>query len=196
MLIVVEDGNVHAITKLAFDVETFRRFDVFEVDATNGGLHGGDDVHQFVGVAFGQLNIKHINASKFLKQATFALHDGLASEGANVAQAQHRRAIGDDSDQVAARGVVIGFGWIGLYVETWECHAGRVGQGQIALVGQSFGRRNGNLARRWVQMVFTCGIAQRNICWGHDSLLLNSGMMIRALPPRLAKRVGESIFAI
>jgi hypothetical protein len=44
------------------DVEALGRFDVFEVDATKGGLHSRDDVDQFIGIVFVEFNVKHINA--------------------------------------------------------------------------------------------------------------------------------------
>ncbi len=38
MLVVVEYRNAQALAQLAFDEETFRRLDVFEVDAAEGWL--------------------------------------------------------------------------------------------------------------------------------------------------------------
>ena len=45
VLVVVEYGDFAAFAQFAFDVEAFRRFDVFEVDAAESRFQRGDDVH-------------------------------------------------------------------------------------------------------------------------------------------------------
>src|SRR5690606_31736030 len=52
VLVVVEDGDLHALAQLALDHEAFGRLDVFEVDAAEGRLEPGNDVDQLVGVVF------------------------------------------------------------------------------------------------------------------------------------------------
>ena len=44
------------------------------------------------------------DAGELLEEAALAFHDGLGGERADVAEAQHRRAVGDDADEVATRG--------------------------------------------------------------------------------------------
>ncbi len=54
------------------------------------------------------LDVEHVDAGELLEQAALALHHRLAGQRADVAQAEHRRAIGDDRDQVATRSVACG----------------------------------------------------------------------------------------
>ena len=105
VLVVVEDRDVQPLAQLLLDVEALRRLDVLEVDAAQRGLQRGDDVDQLVRVALGQFDVEHVDAGELLEQATLAFHHRLAGQRADVAQAQHRGAVGDHAHQVAARGV-------------------------------------------------------------------------------------------
>jgi len=138
--------NAHAGLEFFFNVEALGRFDVFQVDAAQGGFECGNDFNQFVGVALGQLDVKHVDAGKFLEQAAFALHHRLARQRANVAQTQHGGAVGDHADQIAAAGVVISQVRVGLNVQAGVGHARRVSQCQVALVDQRLGGVDRNLA--------------------------------------------------
>ena len=85
---------------LRFDVEAFRRLDVFQVDAAEGGLHRGDDVDQLVGIVLGELDVEHVDAGELLEQHALAFHHRLGRQRADVAQSQHRRAVGDDATRL------------------------------------------------------------------------------------------------
>jgi hypothetical protein len=89
VLVIVEDRDVHAGRELLFDVEAFRRLDVFQVDAAQGRLQCGDDLDQLVGVVFGQFDVD-IHAGKFLEQAALAFHHRLGGQRTDVAQAARR----------------------------------------------------------------------------------------------------------
>src|SRR5690606_12723034 len=102
VLVVVEDRNIHALTELALNVEAFRCLDVFKVDTAEGGFQTSDDVHQLVGIVLVDLNIEDVDASELLEQDSLAFHDGLGGQCADVAQTEHRRAVGDDADEIAA----------------------------------------------------------------------------------------------
>src|SRR5262249_29224881 len=104
VLVVVEDGNLHALAQLALDVEAVRRLDVLEVDAAEGGLQRGDAVDQLVEVVLGHFEVEDIDAGELLEQHALAFHDGLGGQRADIAQAQHRRAVGNHGDEVAAGG--------------------------------------------------------------------------------------------
>ena len=103
VLVVVEDRDVHALAQLLLDVEALGRLDVLEVDAAQRGLERGDDVDQLVGVVLGEFDVEDVDAGELLEQAALAFHHRLAGQRADVAQAQHRGAVGDHADQVAAR---------------------------------------------------------------------------------------------
>ena len=88
------------------------------------------------------VDIKHIDTGKFLKQDAFALHYRLTGQRADVAEPQHRGAVGDDRHQVAAGSVFVGGQRIFFDFQAGGCDARRVGQRQIALGGERFGRRD------------------------------------------------------
>src|SRR5208283_1480280 len=105
MLIVMENGNFHRFSKTLFNVKTFRRFDIFEVDASEGRLEQLDCQDHFVRVFRIQLYVKNVNISKSFEQNGLALHDGLRGQRADVAQPKYGCAIGDDRDKVSLRGI-------------------------------------------------------------------------------------------
>ena len=102
VLVVVEDRDLHALAQLALDDEALRRLDVLQVDAAEGRLQRRDDVDDPVGVGGVDLDVEHVDAGEFLEQAALALHHRLAGERPDVAEAQHRRAVGDDRHQIGA----------------------------------------------------------------------------------------------
>ena len=108
VLVVVEDRDLHALAQLLLDVEALGRLDVLEVDAAEGRLHARDRLDQRVGVVLGQLDVEHVDAGELLEQAALAFHHRLAGQRPDVAQAEHRGAVGDDRHEVAARRQLVG----------------------------------------------------------------------------------------
>ena len=106
VLIVVEDGNLHRLLQRLFDVEALGRLDVFQVDAAEGGLEQLAGLDDFVGILRVQLDVEDVDVGEAFEQDTLAFHDRLAGQRADVAQAEHRGAVGDDGDQVALGGVM------------------------------------------------------------------------------------------
>ncbi|MNH42570.1 hypothetical protein D3C79_1042940 [compost metagenome] len=86
MLIIMEYRDVHALAQFLLNVETFWRFNIFEVDTTKSGFQGGNNVDQFVWIQLIHFNVKHINARKLLKQNTLAFHHRFTGQRTNVAQ--------------------------------------------------------------------------------------------------------------
>ncbi|MNS55454.1 hypothetical protein D3C72_882900 [compost metagenome] len=160
VLVVMEDGNLHAVAQLALDVEALGRLDVFQVHAAEGRFQRSDDVDQFVRVRFVDLDVEDVDAGEFLEQHALAFHHRLGRQRADIAQSQHGRAIGDDGHQVAARRVFIGVGRIDDDFFARCRHAWRVGQCQVALVGQLFGRRHADFAGARALVILECGQAQ------------------------------------
>ena len=95
VLVVVEDRDLHPLAQLALDDEALRRLDVLEVDAAEGRLERGDDVDELVRIALVDLDVEHVDAGELLEQHALAFHHRLAGERADVAQAEHRGAVGD-----------------------------------------------------------------------------------------------------
>ena len=162
MLVIVEDRDLHALAQLALDIKTIGRFDVFEVDATKCGLQRGDDVHQLVEIVlFIDLDIEHVDAGKLLEQDGLAFHHRFGRQRADIAKAQHRRAIGDHRDQITPAGVLEGIVRVFDDLLTRRSDAWRVGQRQVVLVDQLLGGCDGNLAGRGVLVVVQRGLALR-----------------------------------
>ena len=160
VLVVVEDRDLHPLAQLALDVEAFRRLDVFQVDAAEGRLQRGDDVAQLVRIGFVDFDIEHVDAGEFLEQHALAFHDRLGRQRADIAQAEHGGAVGDDGDQVAARRVFEGIGRVGDDFFAGRGHARRIGQRQVALVGQLLGRGDADFAGGGEFVVFKRRLAQ------------------------------------
>ena len=139
VLVVMEHGNVHTLAQLLLDIETFRRFDVFQVDPAEGRLQRGHHVDEFVRIEFVHLDIEHVDTGEFLEQYPLPFHHRLTGQRADVAQTQHRRAVRDHGDKVATRGVFVGRQRIFFDFQTRCSHARRIGQRQIALGCQRLG---------------------------------------------------------
>ena len=156
----MEHRDLHALAQLALDLETLRRLDVFEIDAAEGGLERGDDVDQLVRVALVDLDVEHVDAGELLEQHRLAFHHRLGRQRADRAQAQHRRAVGDHGDQVAARGVAKRVERIGRDLFAGGGDARRVGQRQIALIGELLGRDDREFSGRGQLVIVQGGLAQ------------------------------------
>ena len=84
VLVVMEHGNVHTLAQLLLDIETFRRFDVFQVDAAEGRLQRRHHVDEFIRVQFVHFDIEDVDTGKFLKQNALPFHHRLTGQRANV----------------------------------------------------------------------------------------------------------------
>ncbi len=142
VLVIVEDRNIHAFAQLLLNVEALRRFDIFEVDTAKRGFQGRNHIDKFIRIEFIDFNVEHVDPGEFLKQNAFTFHHRFAGQCANIAQAQHRRTVGNNRNQVAARGVFVGCQRVLFNFKTRCSHARRVGQRQVALRCQRLGRRN------------------------------------------------------
>ncbi len=147
VLVVVEDRDLHPLAQLALDVEAVRRLDVLEVDAAEGRLERCDHVDQLVQIVLGHLDVEDVDAGELLEQHALAFHHRLARQRPDVAQAEHGGAVGDHRDQVAARGVAEGIRRVGDDLFARRCHAGRIGECQVALVDELLGGGDRDLAR-------------------------------------------------
>ena len=136
----MEDRDRHALAQLLLDVEAFRRLDVLEVDAAEGGLQGGHDVDQLVLVELGQLEVEDVDAGELLEQHALAFHHRLGGERADGAQPQHGGAVGHHRHQVGARRQLGRRAGIAHDLVAGGRHARRIGEREVALGGQRLGR--------------------------------------------------------
>ncbi len=87
MLIVVHQRNIQFFFQSILYVKTFRGFDIFQVDTTEGRGDRLDSFNEFVGISLIDLYIKHIDVCIDLEEQAFAFHDRLAGQGAYIAKA-------------------------------------------------------------------------------------------------------------
>jgi hypothetical protein len=142
------------------DVEAFGGLDILEVDAAEGRFERGDDVDQLVDIGFVDLDVEESMAANFLKSTPLPSITGLAASAPRSPEAEDGGAVGDDADQVGARGVIGGRRRIGDDLLAGEGDARRIGHRQIVLVGQDLGRADGNLTGGRPAMIFEGGLAQ------------------------------------
>ncbi len=65
VLVVMEDRDIHALTQFLFNIETFGRFNIFEVNAAEGRLQRRDHVDKFIRVKLIDFYVKYIDAGEF-----------------------------------------------------------------------------------------------------------------------------------
>ena len=161
VLVVVEHRDAHPLAQLRLDLEAFRRLDVLEVDRAERGLERGDDLHQLVRVALVDLDVEGVDPRELLEQDGLAFHHRLGRERTDRAEAEHRGAVADYRDQIAARGQARSFARIQGDLLARRGDPGRIGEREIALVGERFGRGKRDLAGRPGAMIVERGVAQR-----------------------------------
>ena len=131
MLVVVEDRNVELLAQPGLDLEAARGRDVLEVDAAEGGsdeLHGLDDLLRVLGV---EADGKGIHSGQLLEEHGLALHHRHRRLGADVAEPEHRGAVGDDGHRILLDGEREGALRVFLDRHAHAGHTGRVGHGEI-----------------------------------------------------------------
>ena len=109
---------------------------------------------ELVDVVLVDLEVEHVDVGELLEQAGLALHHRLAGQRADVAQAEHRRAVGDDRDQVAARGVLPRAVLVACDLQARLGDAGRVGEREVELADQRLGRNDLELSLASTAVVF------------------------------------------
>ena len=131
VLVVVEHRDVELLLQAVLDLEAARRRDVLQVDAAEGRCDQLDRLHDLVGIGGVQADRECVDFGELLEQAALALHHRHRRARPDVAEPEHRRAIGDDRDSVALDRVLKGpFG----VVRDRQAHArnaGRVGHREV-----------------------------------------------------------------
>ena len=140
MLVVVHHGDVERFLQPFLNIETFWRFDIFQIDAAKRRSNPFNGLTKLHGVFLIYLDVEHINAAIYLKQQAFAFHHGLATHGANVTQAQHCRAVGDHCNQISLVGIFVSIIFIILNLKTRIGYTRRIGQAKVGLSPVRLGR--------------------------------------------------------
>ena len=108
VLVVVEDRDVEPLLEPLLDLEAARRRDVLEVDAAEARREPDDGLDDLVDVGGVQADRHGVDAAELLEQHRLALHHRHRGGRADVAEAEHGGAVGDDGDRVRHPGVVAG----------------------------------------------------------------------------------------
>ena len=108
VLVVVEDRDVEAGLEPLLDLEAAGRRDVLEVDPAEARREPRDGLDDLLDVGGGQADRDGVDAAELLEQHRLALHHRHRRGGPDVAEAEHRGAVGDDRDGVGHPGVVLG----------------------------------------------------------------------------------------
>ena len=135
----MKDGDIQFFFEALFDLETFGRFDVFQVDAAEGGRQRLADLDDFFGAARGDLDIEDIDIGELLEEHALAFHDRFGCQRSAIAQAEDGAAVGDDGDQVGAGGHLEDGEGVFVDFEHGFGDAGRVGEREMELAVERFG---------------------------------------------------------
>ena len=128
VLVIVEYRDVQARPQFLLDAEAMRCGYVFQIDAAEGGSNVDHGFDEGINRWCIDLDIEYVNAGKALEQHRLAFHHRLAGQCADVAQPQHRCAVGDDRHQVALVGVSVGQFRVAVDFAYRFRHAWRVSQ--------------------------------------------------------------------
>ena len=133
VLVVVEDRDVEQLAQALLDDEAFRRLDVLEIDAAAARAQQLDAVDELVRVLGRDLEVDRVDVGEALEQHRLAFHHRLGGERAEIAEPEDRGAVGDDRDEIALGGVVVGAALILGDRQHRHRDAGRIGERQVAL---------------------------------------------------------------
>src|SRR5665811_509589 len=134
VLVVVEDREVEFGAQPGLDLETTRGRDVLEVDAREDGRDCLDSRHNLVDILGVEADGEGVDAAEPLEQGSLALHDGHGGQRADIAQTQHRAAIGHHRDRVALDGQPAGIGGVLGNRHAYPCHPGGVDHGHVVAI--------------------------------------------------------------
>ena len=108
VLVVVEHRDVEQLAQPLLDDEALRRLDVLEVDAAPAVAEQLDAIDDLVGILGGHFEVDGVDVGEALEQHRLAFHHRLGGQRAEVAEAEDGGAVGDDGDEIALGGVVVG----------------------------------------------------------------------------------------
>ena len=136
VLVVVEHRDVEHGAQPALDLEAARGGDVLQVDAAEPGGDRGDGPDDLVRVLGVQADGPGVDVREALEQRRLALHHRQRRVRAEVAEAEHRGAVGHHGDAVALDRQPAGVLRLGRECQRHPRHAGRVGHRQVVAVAQ------------------------------------------------------------
>ena len=146
VLVVMEHRNVEQLPQPLLDDEALRRLDVLEVDAAPALAEQLDAIDDLVGVLGRHFEVDGIDVGEALEQHRLAFHHRFRRQRAAIAEAEDGGAVGDDGDEIALGGVVVGAVFVLGDGQHRDGDAGRIGQRQVALGRHRLGGHDLELA--------------------------------------------------
>ena len=169
MLVVMEHRDVHPLLQRLFDQEAFGGGDVFEVDPAEARTEQFDRFDEPLRVRGVDLDVDRIDVGEALEQHRLAFHHRLRRQRAEIAEPENGGAVGDDRDEIALGGQVIGLGRIlGDFLDR-DGDAGRISEAEVALGRHRLRGDDLDLARPAARMEF-----QRFVAGEFDVALAHS----------------------
>ena len=166
VLVVVEDRDVEQRLEPVLDLEAARRGDVLEVDAAEARRQPDDGLDDLLDVGGRQADRDGVDVAELLEQHRLALHHRHRGGRADVAEAEHGGAVGDDGDGVGHPGVVLGHRRVRGDRLADPGDAGGVGERQVVGAGERDRRADLHLAAH-VQVEDR--VTGKGVCISHDS---------------------------
>src|SRR5262249_31669109 len=130
VLIIVKDRNPE-IEQPCFDVETAWRGDVLQVDAAEDRRDQANGANDVFDVLTGQADGEGVHAGELLEQNGLPFHDRNRGRGAEIADPEDGRAVGNDGNGVVLEREVEDSLRIAMDLVTNGRDAGCVGETQI-----------------------------------------------------------------
>ena len=96
VLVVMEYRDVEFILQTTFDFKTFRRFNIFQIDAAECRCYRFNRCYNFIGSLSVQFDVKDINIRELFEEIGFAFHYGFTSLGTDVSQTKNSRSVCND----------------------------------------------------------------------------------------------------
>ena len=159
MLVVMEHRDVHPFPQGCLNGKAFGGLDIFQIDPAEGGFEQGDSLDELFRIGGVYFDIEHVDIGEFLEQDGFAFHHRLRSQCANRAQTEHSGAVGNDSHQIAAGGIVEGFVRVCRDFNA-RCRDTRgIGQREIPLVDHTLRRFDAKFTGLGETVIFERGVA-------------------------------------
>ncbi len=179
VLVVVKDRNLEPLAQRLLDGEAARRGDVLEVDAAEGGRDVGDRLDEGLRARRLHLDVEDVDVGEALEQDRLALHHRLAGERADVAEAEHRRAVGNDGDEVALVGVAVGVGRVAVDLPHRFGHAGGVSQREIVGARKGLRRPDRDLTRAGLLVIIQCVLSLDQVDASSNPVCVAMGLPAR-----------------
>ena len=100
VLIIMHDRYIECLDEPLFNSKAFRRGDILEIDAAEGGRNRLDGPHDLIGI----LSIEHdgprIDIRSLLEDERLPFHHRECAVRTDVAETEHRRPVGNNRDAV------------------------------------------------------------------------------------------------